>query len=297
MLELPLAEKLVYVAVLFCYGVATLECIFDISKGRNESRVSLLAVVALAVSLESVLLIFRAVAIKAIPLTGLFESMILLTLVFGLTFLFLSTMVRKVWFASIMIWIIFGVALLGAKVAEPASEPHPIAQKPWIILHGFSMVMSAASLGLSAATAGMFLVFRRRLKNKQISKIIGKMPNIEKLERINLITLKACFIFMTFGLVSGAGYAVMKSASLRMAADQWLLDSKILMVLFSWVLVAFILGLRHIIVMKSRLIAQLTITAFVMILFAVAGSTIFCSTTHDFSGEPGNTSSQLESEE
>lgn len=297
MLELPLAEKMVFVAVLLCYGYATIACIFDISKGRNESRGSLLAVMALAVSLESLLLIFRAVAIKAIPLTGLFESMILLTLVFGITFLFLSTMIQKVWFASMIIWIIFGISLLAAKVAEPASEPHPIAQKPWIILHGLSMVMSAASIGLSAATAGLFLVCRRRLKNKQINKIIGKMPNIEKLERINLISLKACFVFMTFGLVSGIGYAVVKSASLRMAAEQWLWDSKILMILFSWVLIALILGLSHIIVLKSRVIAQLTITAFVMILFAIAGSTIFCSTTHDFSGAPDGKSNQVEREE
>ena len=295
MLQLPLEEKLVFYAVLLSYFAATVQCIIDISKGRNESGGKLFAIVALGVSLESVILLLRAVEIKAVPLTGLFESMILLTLVFGITFLFLSILINKVWLSSMMIWIIFAVTLLAAKVAKPASEPYPIAQRPWVILHGISMVMSAASIGFSAATAALFLVCRRRLKKKEIVKVIGKMPNIEKLERMNVLALKVCFVFMTFGLVSGICYAIVMSAALSMTARDWLIDSKIMMTLFSWVLITSVLGFRKIAGLKARLVAQLTITAFIMILFAIVGSAIFCSTTHDFSGS--NTSNRVESNE
>ncbi|MHC4762658.1 MAG: hypothetical protein ACYS71_04695, partial [Planctomycetota bacterium] len=84
MLELPIKEIVIFASVVVLYLAAAIIGIVQLSgKGEKYSRL-LLPVVSLAVCLEAVLLIFRAVVIKAVPLTGLFESMIVLTIVFGL---------------------------------------------------------------------------------------------------------------------------------------------------------------------------------------------------------------------
>jgi hypothetical protein len=84
MFDLPYPEMAVFILVIVtCFAAAAVGILQLITEGEKLRR-SLLALVSLAVTLEAVILIFRAIAIKAVPLTGLFESMIVLTLVFGL---------------------------------------------------------------------------------------------------------------------------------------------------------------------------------------------------------------------
>ena len=113
-------------------------------------------------------------------------------------------------------------------------------------------------------------------------KVVGKIPNIEKLEHMNLFGLKACFVLMTFGLVSGIGMAVLKSDTLEISAHDWLTDSKIIIITVAWILVGLILIFRHTLALKGKSIAQMTMLAFFLILFAILGASVFCGSAHDF---------------
>ena len=124
------------------------------------------------------MLVFRAAEIKAIPLTGLFESMIVLTIVFGLVYLFLSLAIRQVWFGSIMAWAILAMILLTGIVAKPASEPLAIAATPWAIVHGIMMVLSGASIAFATASALLYLLSNRKLKQKRLTQVLGRVPNL-----------------------------------------------------------------------------------------------------------------------
>jgi ABC-type uncharacterized transport system permease subunit len=281
MLELPIVEKSIFYSVLIVYLLAALVGFLQLS-GADKYRRILISLIAFGVSLESVILVFRAAAIKAVPLTGLFESMIVLTIVFGLTYLFLSIMIKQVWFSSVMSWIIFVMAILSAAVARPASQLQDIARTPWVIVHGLSMALSGAMISFATAMAILFLLCRQRLKNKQVMKVVGKIPNIEKLEHMNLFGLKACFVFMTFGLVSGIGMAVLKSDTLQISIYDWLTDSKIIIITAAWILVGMILTFRHTLALKGKSIAQITMLAFFLILFAIIGASVFCGSAHDF---------------
>ncbi|MHC4602831.1 MAG: cytochrome c biogenesis protein CcsA, partial [Planctomycetota bacterium] len=238
----------------------------------------LLPLVSLAVVLEVVILTFRAIAIKVIPLTGLFESMIVLTIVFGLIYLFFSVAIQRVWFGSVMVWLILAMILTAGIVAEPASEPRVEAATPWAIAHGIAMVLGGASTAFATASAFLYLLGRHKLKRKKVMQVLGRVPNIERLERMSLLGLKACFVLMTFGLISGIGVAVANSATLEISV----FDAKIVLITTAWVLLGTILTLRRIVTLKGKTTAYMTIAAFVLILFAIVGTTVFCGTTHDF---------------
>lgn len=278
MLELPIIEKSIFIFVLIIYLAATIVGILQLSKDQEKYRRLLISLIALAVSLESVILVFRAVSLKAIPLTGLFESMIVLTLVFGLTYLFLSTVIRQVWFGSIMAWTISAITFLTAIVAQPASQLIPAAKTPWTIAHAVSMTLAGAAITFAAVMAYLFLMARRRLKSRQIVKLIGKLPNIEKLERLNLFGLIACFVLLSFGIVSGMGMASMSSSELRINP----IDAKIILNGVAWVLIGIILLLRSTASIKGRKTAYMTMIVVFFILFAIVGTAIFCSTEHSF---------------
>ena len=123
-MQLPLNEKSVFIVVLLVLLVSSVLAIRQLRKSGEKYRRMLISLAAFAVTLQSVILVLRAVAIKAVPLTGLFESMLVLSIAVGLTFLFLSAIIRQVWFSSIMIWFLSGLAFLSAFVAMPAANLH-----------------------------------------------------------------------------------------------------------------------------------------------------------------------------
>ena len=283
MLELPIKEIIVFVSVVILYLAAAIIGVIQLSDSSHKYRRLLLPIVSLAVCLEAVLLIFRAVAIRAIPLTGLFESMIVLTIVFGLVFLFFSIAIRQIWFGSVMVWIILAMILMAGAVAEPASEAHPLAATPWAIAHGIAMVLSGALIVFTMANAFLYLLGTHRLKQKNVMKVLGRVPNIEQLKKLNVFGLKACFVLITFGLVSGFGLAMVKSTVIQMSVFDWLTDAKIVLIIISWILLAITLALRHAGILKGKAVAYITMVVFFLILFAIIGTAVLCSTKHTFS--------------
>lgn len=282
MLELATGEKVIFLGAAALYLIAAIAGIAQV-RGRGEKYRRLLQpVVCLAVCLEAVLLIFRAAAIKAVPLTGLFESMIFLTIVFGLLYLVFSIAITQVWFGSVMVWVIGGMVLLAGVVAEPASQPHAAAATPWAIAHGTAMVLGGAAITFAMVNAFLYLLGRGKLKQKKVMQVLGKMPNIEKLQRLNQIGLKAAFVMITFGLASGMGLAVVKSAALEMNFAEWLMDAKTILIIAAWVLLAGILVLGYVIRLKDKTIAYISMIIFFLILFAIIGAAVLFGTKHVF---------------
>jgi len=157
MFDLPLPEMAVFIFVIVICVAAAVIGFLQLLRRDEKLRRSLLALVSLAITLEAVILIFRAVAIKAVPLTGLFESMIVLTIVFGLIYLFLSIAIHRVWFASIMVWVMLLLVLMAGIVAEPASQAHAAASTPWAIAHAIAMILGGASAMLATASPVLYL--------------------------------------------------------------------------------------------------------------------------------------------
>ena len=283
MLNLPIPELVIFSFVLALYLSASLVGILQLRSGGEKYKRFLLPLICLAITLEAVMLIFRAVAIKAVPLTGIFESMIVLTIVFGLIYLFVGIAIQQVWFGSVMVWTILGLTFLAAIVAEPASAAHIAASTPWAITHGFTMILSGAAAMLATTSSVLYLIGRKKLKQKKVLQVLGKVPNLEKLEQMNLFGLKACFVLMTFGFASGIGLAA-TSTSLNMTALDWLTDAKIVLISLIWVLLGLVLILWKTVRLREKIIAYVTLVTFVLILFAVVGTSVFCGTGHDFVG-------------
>jgi ABC-type uncharacterized transport system permease subunit len=283
MFDLPLHEMMTFALVVAISLTAAVVGVLQLLPGREKSRQLLVPLASLVVVLEAVMLVLRAVAIKAVPLTGLFESMIILTIVFGLTYLFFSLAIQQVWFGSVMVWVMLVLVALTGIVAEPASLAHAAASTPWALAHAIAMILAGAAAMLATASAVLYLFARRKLKQKNLLQILGKVPNIEKLEQMNLFGLKSSFVLMTLGLASGIGLAA-TTTSLDMTAYDWLTDAKIVLISFVWLLLGTILVLWKAIKLKEKTIAHVTIVAFALILFAVVGTSIFCGTGHDFSG-------------
>ncbi|MHC4112631.1 MAG: hypothetical protein ACYSUY_16280 [Planctomycetota bacterium] len=278
MFKLPFPENMIFVFVVLVYIAGAVVGVLQLLSGGEKYKRFLLPLVSLAVTLEAVILIFRAVAIKAIPLTGLFESMIVLTIVFGLTYLFFSVAIRQVWFGSVMVWVILALVLMAGLVAEPASEPHAVAATPWAIAHGITMILGGVSTVFATASSFLYLLGSHRLKSKKVMLVLGRVPNIEKLEQMILFGIRASFVLITIGLIIGLGLISMVGTGIV----RWLTDLKVICIIAAWVLLGIILISNRLILLKGKSRAYMTIAVFVFMLFAILVTTIL-GTTHDLS--------------
>ena len=283
MLELALPEKVIFIVVLAAYFAAAIVGVVQLRIGSEKVRRLLVPLIALGLTLETVILIFRAVEIKAFPLTDSFESMIVLTVVFGLIYLFFSIPIKKVWFGSAMSWLLFMVTLLSAIVASPAAAVNKAASTPWAIAHGVAMILSSVAIMLASASGVLYLFSDRSLKQKKVVKLLGRMPNIEQLNRMNEFGLKSCFVLLSLGMASGIGLAVTLSTDLQIRFSEWMIDAKLVLLVGVWLLLGIMLFLRHIGSLGTKLRMYTTIVAFCIILFAIVGTTVFCGTKHNFS--------------
>ncbi|MCP4709434.1 MAG: cytochrome c biogenesis protein CcsA [Planctomycetes bacterium] len=282
MTELPALELVVFTLVILLNFSAALIACLQLRPGGDKFKLTLNILLSLALIGSAKILVLRALAIKAFPLTGLFESMLLLTIALAVMYLILGKTIRQVWFGSVITWINAILIILTALIAQPASVPLELARQPWAIAHALAMIFGAAMILLAAVTAYLYLLGIRRLKNKQIAKVIGIVPNIQTLERINLFSLQTAFVLVTLGSVSGIVGAWLGREMLDTNFARWLFDSKILGVLITWIILLVVLLLHSLKIIKGKRTAPTTIIAFVWILFSLVGCSILCQTKHDF---------------
>ena len=283
MLELPKTEQVLLIHIALFSLAAAFVGLIQLYPRGNKYKFLMPHLLVLVMIFESGILVLRAIAINAFPLTGLFESMIVLCLILGIICLILLFFIRQVWLGSLMSWVLLGLVLIVIFIAKSSSKPHPIASEPWVITHGLTMVFGAASILLAAVLAIVSLTAIRRLKLKQFDKVAGNFPNIEKLGHLNFSALKWAFIFFSVGMVTGIVGAFAKANYLGNNTLSWLFDSKILGVTIAWALLALIMILRRIGHIKGRRVAQVTIIIMIWILFAFVGSHVLCKSKHDFS--------------
>ena len=279
MFKLPLTEKIIFIFVAILYISAAATGVFQLFSEGKKYRHLLLPIVSLAVTLEAVIMVFRAASIKALPLTGLFESLIVLTIVFGIVYLFLNIFIQQVWFSSVMVWIILLLFLTAGFFAPPASEPLEIAATPWALVHGISMILGGVSIILAAASSFLYLLGCNKLKSKEIIKVIGRVPNIEKLENMALFGIKAGFVFITIGIIGGLGLVTTSGRDFV----SWLIDLKVIFIIIAWILLGAILIFNHLLKLKGNAKAFLTLAIFIFVVFAIVGVTLLGATQHNFS--------------
>jgi ABC-type uncharacterized transport system permease subunit len=278
MFKLPFPENMIFAFVVVIYIAGAIVGVLQLLSGGEKYKRFLLPIVSLAVTLEAVILIFRAVAIKAIPLTGLFESMIVLSIVFGLIYLFISVAIQQVWFGSVMVWLILGLVLMAGLVAEPASEPLAVAATPWAIAHGITMILGGASTVFATACSFLYLLGSHRLKSKKVALVLGRVPNIEKLEQMIILGIRASFVLITIGLIIGMGMVTVVGTGIV----RWLTDLKVICIIAAWALLGIILVSNRLLLLKGKVRAYMTIAVFVFMLIAILAATIL-GTAHDFS--------------
>jgi len=281
MFDLSVPEVIVLLLVVAVHAAAAAVAALQLVTSGQRYGVFLVPLVLAAVVLDAVMLGLRAVSIEAVPLTGLFESLLVLALVFGVLYLLLRHAIDQVWFGSVMVWVIFGMILMAALVAKPASRPEAVAATPWALAHATAMILASASIMFAAASSVLYLLGSHRLKQKKIVLVLGRIPNMETLARMNWAGVRVGFVLLMLGVISGLFLAVLHGPGIA----PWLMDVKVICIVLAWGLLGAILLLDRLRLLKAKTRAYATLVVFGLILVAIVGVTVVGATQHRFSQE------------
>jgi len=283
MLQLPITELVIFLLAIGFGLAAAIVGFLQLRAQGQKYQPHLTHLISGTVILVAVVLVFRAADNQQIPLTDLFESLLVLTLVFGLTYMVFGLFIQQVWYGSMMSWIILALLILTALVAEPAGRAHEMETRPWAIAHGLAMALGSAMILFAAAVVYIYLLGQRRLKQKEFAKVFGMVPNLQKLQNMYLFALRASFVLLGLGLFSGIGMAALPSVRQEIPVQQWIADPRILGAAGVWVLVALTLLGRRLNLLKMKTTAYLTFLTFLLLLVGLASRAIFQGAHDGFS--------------
>lgn len=99
-----------------------------------------------------------------------------------------------------------GVVLLGAGLLAPGAGPPERLETLWFPLHVMLILSGLLGFAVSFTLSVLFLVVRRRLKQRRL-RGIARLPSLETLDRRNYQSMALGFVALTAGMAVGGMWA------------------------------------------------------------------------------------------
>jgi ABC-type uncharacterized transport system permease subunit len=207
-----------------------------------------------------------AVALGRIPIDNYNQT---LSLCAFLTAAVFAVLERRYRFSSVSVAafpLVFAMTLAGA-LEQPVTTPADEGMRnAWLVVHILLVLAGYASLLFTGLAAGAYLVQERRLKNKQSSALLERLPPLGTLDQMLSRSLGLGFVFLTLGLLIGILWAFLYLKT------NWVRDPNITISVFTWLLLLVMMFLRASAGWRGRKVAVLTL--------AVLGGSALTWVTH-----------------
>jgi ABC-type transport system involved in cytochrome c biogenesis permease subunit len=141
----------------------------------------------------------------------------------------------------------------------PGAEPSG-GRNAWFILHVTLSVLGLALLALAFIAAALYLLQFRELKSKRFGQVFRLFPPLERLDRLNHVSLVAGFPALTLGVLLAIGYAVRYAGGMHVDPAQIVWGS------FTWVVLGGAVWVRVVRHWAGRRAAFASIAGFAAVL-------------------------------
>ena len=134
--------------------------------------------------------------------------------------------------------LIVGVMVLALASGFGPAPTAPMEEGAWFVIHAGASLLGLALMAVSFASAALYLVQHRVLKQRRFGVMFQFLPPLEQLDRLNYLALVIGFPVLSLGVVLAAGYLGQSASTggARLAHLGW--------GLLSWVILGAIAALR-----------------------------------------------------
>jgi ABC-type transport system involved in cytochrome c biogenesis permease subunit len=244
--------------------------------GLGEVRLWALA----GVLFHGLLLVHLGVAEGRFPVTGAFEAFVFLAAAVTLAALALDALRRLsiVLVASLPLALATGLLalLMTLTPSEGGLDPEGVSSI-WTSLHVFVALGAYGAFALAFLAGILYMVAQRQLKERAASPVLGMMPALETVARINVRSIAVGVVLLAAGLLVG----YMHARNVYAGGRAWRLDPKIILTTLTVVAYSVVLALSARPGFKGRRTALASVASFVLVM-ATFWASVFWSDFHRF---------------
>jgi ABC-type transport system involved in cytochrome c biogenesis permease subunit len=207
------------------------------------------------------------------PLSSPSGSMLFLAWILAVFYLYGSVHHRRLAWGAFVLPLVLGLVGLAAALTPPAGStdrPDGFPPAVWGIIHGGLLLLAAVGVCVACVASIMYLIQARQLKAKVLPGQGVRLLSLERLEAMNRRAINLAFPLLTGGVLVGIALMLQEDRPLRDWTAWKIISTAVL-----WFVFALLLYLRYGAHLRGRLLAMVTIMAFVLLVCTLAFSHSF----------------------
>ncbi|MEP7354064.1 MAG: cytochrome c biogenesis protein CcsA [Acidobacteriota bacterium] len=219
------------------YAVGLLHSLLTLVKYGRSAFALAMGSFRVGVVIHGVAIIDLAMILGRIPVDDVSQSLSLCAFLIALVYVIVEQRYRLSAISVAIFPVVFAMTL-GAAMERMETLPDPRMRNIWLVVHIVLVLAGYAALFFGALAAVAYLFQERRLKNKQSSALLERLPPLATLDSMLSNSFALGFGFLTLGLL----FAILW-ASIYLPTG-WLGDPSITISVFTWALLLITMFLR-----------------------------------------------------
>jgi cytochrome c-type biogenesis protein CcsB len=253
-------EVIFFWLAFLAYAVALVFFVYHLlTRRESQNRIGIVAAVAGWVC-QLVWFVLRWAHAGHVPVYGAYESMTTIAWCVVTVYLVLEwrTKIKAVGlYVMPLILVFLGVAW--ASYSPPKSLV-PALRSDITVIHVIGIFTSLAAFAVASGAAALYLYEDRALKKRHTGSVLGRLPSLQALDRLESHAIMFGLPFLTVGLVAG----IVRASSFDVG--RWYTDPLVLLAVVTWIVYAAFVCLRTMAGWRGRRTAYLALAGFVCIL-------------------------------
>lgn len=227
----------------------------------------------------TVFFLSRWQSVGFLPVSNMFESLSFFIWSVALIYLIVEYFLPLPTLSSFILPFITVFALVAAGFAGGPGSMDPKLMSGWFYLHVVFAFLGYATFAVAFATAIMYLLQRRQLKQKKsFESVFHRLPSLEALDELNQKLINMGFPLFSFAILAGVVWAHRSN----ILGPNWPNDPKVVLTGITWLLYAALFHVRLLAVARGKKIAHLTIVAFAFVVLTFLGTRYMAAGPHEF---------------
>lgn len=211
------------------------------------------------------------------PIGSLFGTLTTFVLLFSIIYMLIEFGTNDRSFGIFVLSLVLLLQIVASIFINPERFSSPLLEDVIFEIHVISLIISYSAFALGAIAAVMHLLLSKKIKHQELDIVYHKLPTLQFLRQIGILTVYFGFVFLTAGIALG-----FFNASQVPEAGISLSDPKIVSVIITWLIYGIFVLTHMLKKLTAKSAINLSLIGFITILFTFFVVNTLMETFHLF---------------